>query len=362
MKSKAIPHMILAVVLALVAGGLTIRWLSSARQPADSAKTKAVVKKVEVAVAARAIPKGARIDASMVRLKPYDPEAVPLGAIRDMAETVDRVTARDISQDDPITPDKLLAKGATSAGLDTAVMAGKRALTVKGTKVLGAGGLITPGSRVDVVATFQLPGSGEKKMGKLILEDIPVLTTGTEMESRVGKDGREELANTDLYTLMVTPEQAERLALASDQGTLHFALRRVGDAATETTPGADLNSLAGGNAAAATAPPGAQQAEQPAPPPTYVYFSVRGSAPRAVAPTATGGKGDDQSGGQSGAPAGGTPGASPGTPPAGEQASPMGDGHGSKLLDQGTSQIKIHEVTIDLAPAQPQKTEERGKP
>lgn len=276
MKSKAIPHMILAVVLALVAGALTIRWLGSVRTPGEPGKAKVEVKKTDVLVAARAIPKGARLDATAVRLKPYDPGDVPHGAVHDAAEVVGRITGRDISQDDAITPDKLLPKGATSGGLDAAVEPGKRAFTVKGTKIMGAGGLITPGSRVDVLVTYTQPGKSEDKINKVILENVPILTTGTEMDAKIGKDGREELANTDFYTLMVTPEEAERLALAADLGSLHLALRKPGDDDLVTTAGADVPRSLEAYAAAPAAPK-----VEPAPPVAedagYSVETIRGT-------------------------------------------------------------------------------------
>lgn len=254
MKSKAIPHMILAVILALVAGVLTIRWLGSVRAP-QTETAKPVAAKTEVLVASRAIPKGARLDATMVRSKSFEAEAVPQGAMREGNEVYGRITARDISPDDPITPDKLMPKGTISGGLDASVEPGKRAFTVKGSKIMGAGGLLTPGCRVDVLVTYTQPGKGDDKVNKVILENVPVLTTGTERETKIGKDGREELASTDFFTLMVTPEEAERLALASDLGSLHLALRKPGDTDVVATSGADVARSLEAFAAAPAGPP-----------------------------------------------------------------------------------------------------------
>lgn len=338
MKSKALLHIILAVVLALVAGILTIRWLVSQRGPVEGQKVQVEVKKVEVVVAARPIPKGARLDAAMVRLKPYDADAVPLGAERILAEVEGRITARDISQDDPITGDKLLPKGTTAAGLANSVEPGKRAVTVKGSKVLGSGGLITPGSRVDVVATFQVPGQNDTKIGKVILQDLPVLATGTEMETRIGKDGKEELANTELFTLMVTPNQAEQLALAADQGSLHFALRRTGDEQVMPTRGSNLGALSDtlGVPQAAKVPSG------PPPVPQYSYQAVRASVPKATGS------------GQGGA---GMPGAAglaaPAPPQAGGQAGAKTSSIGATEESQGSDQITVHHVVIECATCPP---------
>ncbi|WP_428566437.1 MAG: Flp pilus assembly protein CpaB [Solidesulfovibrio sp. DCME] len=271
MKSKAMPHLIVAVILALVAGLLTIRWLSSVRGPSQTAAPAVAVKKIEVLVAARSVPKGARLDAGMVRLKAFDADAAPLGALREATEAVGRVTAREISQDDPITPDKLLPKGATGGGLETLVEPGKRALTVKGTKVMGSGGHITPGSRVDVLVTYSQPGKNDEKVNKVILENVLVLTTGTELEAKRGKDGREELANTDFFTLMVTPEEAERLALAADLGSMHLALRKPGDEDVVPTSGADV---AKSLEAFAAAPPPAAAPPEPEPQPAEVSIEI----------------------------------------------------------------------------------------
>lgn len=275
MKSKAIPHMILAVILALVAGVLTIRWLGSARAP-QTDPAKVAVTKTDILVASRAIPKGARLDASMVRAKAYESSALPQGAMRDAAEVYGRISARDISPDDPITPDKLMPKGTASGGLDISVEPGKRAFTVKGSKIMGAGGLITPGSRVDVLVTYAQPGKDDAKINKVILENVPILTTGTERETKIGKDGREELANTDFFTLMVTPEETERLALAADLGSLHLALRKPGDEDIVPTSGADVARSLEAFAAAPAGPP--VEPEQPVVEDTsYSVETIRGT-------------------------------------------------------------------------------------
>ena len=128
----------------------------------------------------------------MVKLKGFEAEAAPQGALRDVQEAYGRISARDISPDDPITPDKLMPKGATSGGLDASVAPGKRAFTIKGSKIMGSGGLITPGCRVDVLVTYPVPnGKNDEKINKIILENVPILTTGTERETKIGKDGVE---------------------------------------------------------------------------------------------------------------------------------------------------------------------------
>jgi len=353
MKSKALPHIILAVVLALVAGVMTIRWLGSMRTTAER-RPKVEVKKIEVVVAARAIAKGTRLDGDMVRVKAFEANLAPASAEHVLADVTGRIAARDISQDDPITGDKLLPRGVTASGLPSLVEPGKRAVTVKGTKAMGAGGLITPGSRVDVVATFQVPGKGEAKMSKVLLQDIPVLATGTQMETRVGKDGKEELASTDLFTLMVTPAQAEGLALAADHGSLHFALRRDGDGASIPTAGTDFQRLAGPGPAGEAAPAASAVPSGPPVPQPYGYQAVRASAPLAAkrggASGVAAGDAGEAGGGQAGSPA--APGAAT-SPAAPAAAGAAQAGPGARKLSQGSGQITIYDVSIECPTCPP---------
>lgn len=348
MKSKMLPHILLAVVLALVAGVMTVNWLGSLRGKAEH-RPKVEVKKVNVVVAAQPIAKGTRIAEPMLGVKSFELSLAPTSAEHAVADVTGRIAARDISKDDPITADKLLARGVSVAGLPALVEEGKRAMTVRGTKALGAGGLITPGSRVDVVATFQVPGKSDAKMSKLLMEDIPVLTTGTQMETRVGKDGKEELANTDLFTLMVTPAQAEALSLASDHGQLHFALRRSGDVGSVATSGADFQALAGTPPAAAGSGAGTPTSGTTSGKTTYDYQAVRTSAPMAVKKPGSGG------GGAAGAAPEGDAKAekSESASKQGEGASEEAQGPGAKKVSQGSGQISIYDVSIEKTTSSP---------
>jgi len=90
-------------------------------------------------------------------------------------------------------------------------------------------------NHVDVLVTIEDPKT-EKDVTKMVLENILVLATGTEMQS----DGKGQPAPVDVYTLEVTPEQGENLALASSKGTLQFALRNSKDKETVLTEGATV--------------------------------------------------------------------------------------------------------------------------
>ncbi|KUG28975.1 flp pilus assembly protein rcpc/cpab [hydrocarbon metagenome] len=271
MKSKAVLHLVLAILLATVAGGLTLRWLSGQKSALRQAgpgpvEVAAPAKTQDLVVAARGLERGLPLTPDMLKVVPYDPEIVPPQSFSNPEDLTGRTLSRRLSPGDPLTEDKLFPKGTASAGLEHVVEPGKRAVTVRGSKELGAGGLIVPGSRVDVIMTMQ---SGEKtdpdapdvKESKLILTNIPVLAAGTEMEPRIGKDGREELSPTDYFTLQVTPSEAERLTYAANNHMLSFALRAPADKEAVVTSGADLTAVLERRAA-----PGADPAMAEEPP------------------------------------------------------------------------------------------------
>jgi pilus assembly protein CpaB len=112
---------------------------------------------------------------------------------------------------------------------------GKRAIAVKGDKVIGISGFIRPGDHVDVLVTLRDPRT-KSEVTKVVLQNIVVLATGTEMKEN-GKGGP---APVDVYTLELSPEEGEKLSLAASQGKLQFALRNATDTDTVLTKGATI--------------------------------------------------------------------------------------------------------------------------
>jgi pilus assembly protein CpaB len=113
---------------------------------------------------------------------------------------------------------------------------GKRAIAVKGDKVIGISGFILPGNRVDVLVTMTDPRT-KSEVTKLVLENVPILATGTQIQ----ENGKGEPAPVDVYTLEVAPEEGEKLALAATRGKLQFALRNITDGETVRTRGATIS-------------------------------------------------------------------------------------------------------------------------
>jgi pilus assembly protein CpaB len=131
-----------------------------------------------------------------------------------------------------IVPGRLAPIG-TGPGLELKIPPGQRAMAVRINDVAGISGLIQPNSRVDVLVTIQEPGTS-KQVAKLFMENMRVLSVGTEIQ----RDASGKPITATTVTLGVTPQQAERLAVAMNQGAIQLVLRGYGDPDSVKTGGA----------------------------------------------------------------------------------------------------------------------------
>jgi len=140
---------------------------------------------------------------------------------------------------------------------------------VKTNEVLNIAGFIFPGSRVDVLVTLHAENNSANTLTRTVLQNVQVLSTGSKMDP--DPNGKPE--NVSIVTLLVTPEESEKLALAENQGTIQFVLRNGGDSATANTPSVDMASLTGVQRAAPE-PARTKHVAAPAPvkPPTASYL------------------------------------------------------------------------------------------
>ena len=179
-----------------------------------------------------------------------------------------------ISPRDPVTEVKLAPIGA-AGGLSSMIPEGYRAMTVAVNDVVGVSGFIMPGTLVDIVVVITPPkGSGNEEMvSKIVLQNIKVLASGQNIDKP--KNDREVERTIKAVTLQVTPEQAEKLALASSEGKLQLVMRNSVDQADEQTAGANKSSLLSGERAMIAPEPGIGTAPKTAP-----SSAIRRSAPR----------------------------------------------------------------------------------
>jgi pilus assembly protein CpaB len=164
------------------------------------------------------------------------------GYFSDPALVVGRVLIYPVKADEPIFESRLAPVEMKTGGVAAVISPKKRAIAVKVDKVIGVSGFIHPGNRVDILMTLAT-GRTFNPVTKTILENILVLAVGSETKERRGLE--EKSSPTDVITLEVTPEEAEKLALAATEGRLQLALRNFSDTENVVTHGTTVSTLVG---------------------------------------------------------------------------------------------------------------------
>jgi len=241
-----------ALIFGVLAAVSVSKYLSSAQ-----AYTKNLNK---VAVAKVAIPIGSKIIPEQIMVVQFPKESTPDGAYDSAEKLAGRVAVVNIAAREPITESRLAAEG-TAAGLSAIIPEGYRAMTVKVDDAAGISGFIQPGTLVDVVVTIDPEGnSRQNPISKIVLQNIKVLASGQNIDK---PEDEREAKSVKAVTLQVTPEQAEKLALAATEGKLQLVMRSQIDQGNEETPGADKRNLLGGDTAMPVPEPGSLKSEQP---------------------------------------------------------------------------------------------------
>jgi pilus assembly protein CpaB len=154
-----------------------------------------------------------------------------------------------VIQNEPILPMKLASKESGS-GLPPAIPPGLRAVSVRVNDIIGVAGYVLPGARVDVVATVSPTGQNTDMTSKVVLTNVQVLAAGTKIERDTD---RNKPIPVSVVTLLVDPEEAERLTLASTEGKIQLALRNPLDKTMPLTHGIRPAALLGFGAPVRTA-------------------------------------------------------------------------------------------------------------
>lgn len=239
MRNKLFAVLVLAVT---VGGGLayaTYNFMQSQPEKIVNAPTQPVV------VAAADLALGSELKSEDIRMMPWPKGQAPEGSFARPEEVVGRGLIVNVVRNEPILQAKLASKEA-GAGLPPVIPAGMRAVSVRVNDVIGVAGYVLPGTRVDVLATASPTMNQQDTTTKVVLSNIQVLTAGTRLEQD-SKEGKP--MQVTVVTLAVTPEQAERLALASTEGKIQLALRNPLDQGAPETPGMRPDVLMGVRAA-----------------------------------------------------------------------------------------------------------------
>jgi pilus assembly protein CpaB len=227
------------LVLALTAGGAlaygTYNYLQNVPVKTVTMPTRPVV------VASADLQLGAELRSDDLKAVQWPSSSVPDGAFGTTGELVGRGLIAPVVRNEVVLPSKLAPKEA-GAGLPPVIPAGMRAVSVRVNEVIGVAGYVLPGTRVDVVATANPTEQRADVTSKVVLANVQVLAAGSRIDDTAD---RGKPVQTTVVTLLVTPEQAERLALASTEGKIQLALRNPLDLAAPETPGIKTAGLLG---------------------------------------------------------------------------------------------------------------------
>ncbi|HVN20334.1 MAG TPA: Flp pilus assembly protein CpaB [Dongiaceae bacterium] len=202
-------------VFALAIGFLAAVYVYRNLQPRNGGTADTA----QVMVAANDLQVGARVEERDIKIIRIPNTDLPPGAPRRKADVIGHGVIIPISKGEFILPNRLAGENA-GAGLPALIPPGMRAVSVRVNEVVSVAGFVTPGTRVDVLLTGTPSGSGEQQT-TTVLQNVAVLASGHTLE----RTSTGEAQNTAVITLEVTPEDAQRLALASTEGHIQLALR-----------------------------------------------------------------------------------------------------------------------------------------
>jgi len=253
-----------AFVVAAAGGLITYRSLMKNSQPA-----KAAAPTVQIVLAAKDLEVGSVLKADDLQLGDWA-GAVPPGAATKVQDILGRGVTTPIYAKEPVIESRLAAKGA-GGGLATLIPHGMRAFAVSVNEVVGVAGFVTAGSHVDLLIQGNAPGQNGTlgTLSKTLIQDLEVLSAGQDFR----KDPEGKPMPVQVVNVLVTPEQAEVLSLASSQTSIRMTLRNPLDHERAKTPGTALKyvwagagSLRGGSGMGATPDdPSAPPPPQPKP-------------------------------------------------------------------------------------------------
>ncbi len=214
-------------------------WLAEKSRPVREVE----VARTQAVVATHPLSVGMLVTKDDLKLVPW-PAANPVpGSFTEVEKAVNRGVIVSVSENEPLTESKLAPIG-SGAGLPPTITEGMRALSVKVNEVIGVAGFVIPGTRVDVVVTVRGRENNAQPQSRVVLSNVQVLTAGTRYDQeRATKDGKP--IPTSVVTLLLTPEDAEKMTLASEEGKVMLALRNPLDTAPTKTDGARLSALLG---------------------------------------------------------------------------------------------------------------------
>src|SRR6202166_3519018 len=226
---------VIFVLLAGLAAMLASVMGYSALKRREAEVQNAMSHNVEVVVAAMDLPLGTKIELGEVKTARWSADSLPEGSYTDSKQVIGSYVKNSLVANEPIVQAKLFTGDKTAGVMPLLIPFGMRAVSVPVDEVSDVAGFVLPHTRVDVLVATTGEGSGDKAFSKVILQNVEVLAVAQEVEQK-----KDEPEIVKVVTLLVTPQESERLALASHSGTLRLAMRNYNDNKIVLTSGSDV--------------------------------------------------------------------------------------------------------------------------
>jgi pilus assembly protein CpaB len=263
--------MVIGFTVAIVVALLASIYVYRAFQRATYVKPITVEK---IVIAAEPLQVGTPLDANNTRTISWPAEERLNGSFHRLEDCAGRAVITPMVENEPVLETNL-APRAAGAGLPATIPEGMRAISVAVNEVVGVAGFVIPGTMVDVLTTGQLPGKHEGadvNITRTILENVRVLAAGQKIEQ--DRDGKPE--KVPVVTLLVSPDDAGKLTMASTEGKIQLALRNTIDTKA-ANPRSVLQAVLFSEAGAPQpAPQHAPRVVRAGPPPPYVVEVIVG--------------------------------------------------------------------------------------
>ena len=253
-RNRILVGLAVAVLVGLLAAGYVYKRLQ------EVSRAPRAVTVSHIVVAGLPLPLGTRLRVADLRLIDWPGQTGLAGSFSRVEDCVDRALITGVVANEPILEANLAPKAA-GAGLSAVIPEGMRAVSVRVDDVVAVAGFVVPGTMVDVQVTAEATGGPLPGVTNTILQDIKVLAAGQKVEQ--DKEGKPQTVN--VVTLLVNPEQANKLTMASTDGRIHLALRNTIDTKLVEPPPVYMTSLIG--ARPQPAPKGGRPKTNAPPPP-----------------------------------------------------------------------------------------------
>ena len=222
-KSKINPLILMTVgatFLGFIAAFGIWQYLSQTQQ-----KVKELTVTRAVVVAAKQIQAGAKLTDQDLAIKQVPAQTIPKDYPSSPDALKGRVIRSTLEKDEVVTESRLIAEGA-AGGLPMVIPQGHRAITIQVNEVIGVGGFVNPGDHVDILSVFNK--KEEQLFSKTILQNVLILAVGDKvLDPNLVSDPQPKIVSQ--VTIALTPEDSEKIALASQSGELQLVLRPHGD-------------------------------------------------------------------------------------------------------------------------------------